>query len=70
MGFRWSLVGAAVLVFGASGAALAAGPATVIVGATVFDGTGAAPRVASVVLRDGRIVEVGAKVKTPPGAIV
>ncbi|WP_332767018.1 CIA30 family protein [Phenylobacterium sp.] len=70
MGFRWSLAGAAVLVFVASGAALAAGPATVIVGATVFDGTGAAPRVASVVLRDGRIVEVGAKVKTPPGAIV
>lgn len=41
-----------------------------IVGATVFDATGAAPHVANVIIRDGRIVEVGPKVKAPRGAKV
>src|SRR5436305_406671 len=41
-----------------------------IVGATVFDGTGAAPRVATVVIRDGRIVEVTPDGKAPRGAKV
>jgi imidazolonepropionase-like amidohydrolase len=40
-----------------------------IVGATVFDGTGAAPRVATVLVRGGRIVAVG-KVAVPKGAEV
>lgn len=38
-----------------------------IVGATVFDGTGAAPRVATVLIDDGRIVAVGPNVKLPSG---
>lgn len=41
-----------------------------IVGATVFDGTGAAPRAATVVIRDGRIVEVTPDGKAPRGAKV
>lgn len=41
-----------------------------IVGATVFDGTGAAPHPANVVIRDGRIAEVGPQVKAPRGARV
>lgn len=43
---------------------------TVIAGATVFDGTGAAPRVADVIVRDGRIVQVGPKLRRPRGAQV
>ncbi|WP_293873362.1 MULTISPECIES: amidohydrolase family protein [unclassified Sphingomonas] len=41
-----------------------------IVGATVFDGTGAAPRVANVLVEDGRIVAVGPDVAPPAGASV
>lgn len=41
-----------------------------IVGATVFDGTGAAPRRATVLIRGGRIAAVGANVKVPRGAHV
>ncbi|MDF2900613.1 MAG: amidohydrolase, partial [Phenylobacterium sp.] len=41
-----------------------------IMGATVFDATGAAPRVANVVIKDGRIAEVGPGVKAPRGASV
>ncbi|MFN3514832.1 MAG: CIA30 family protein [Phenylobacterium sp.] len=55
---------------GWSGAALAAGPTTAIVGATVFDATGAPPRVATVILRDGRIADIGADLKAPRGAVV
>ncbi|WP_374569764.1 CIA30 family protein [Phenylobacterium sp.] len=51
-------------------AAWAEGPATAIMGATVFDATGAAPHVANVVIEDGRIVAVGPKVKAPKGAKV
>ncbi|MFN3582523.1 CIA30 family protein [Phenylobacterium sp.] len=43
---------------------------TAIVGATVFDATGAPPRVANVVVRDGRIVAVGPNVRAPRGARV
>lgn len=71
-------VSAAVLVLTATGAAQAAKPGAkpggsevvAIVGATVFDGTGAAPRLANVVIRDGRIAEVGPGVKAPRGARV
>jgi imidazolonepropionase-like amidohydrolase len=41
-----------------------------IMGATVFDATGAAPQVANVVIKDGRIAEVGPNVKAPRGASV
>jgi len=43
---------------------------TVIAGATVFDGTGAAPRTADVLVRDGRIAQVGPKLRRPRGARV
>ena len=64
---------AAALLLGASaggGAAAAPGEVVAIMGATVFDGTGAAPHLANVVIRDGRIAEVGANVKAPRGARV
>jgi imidazolonepropionase-like amidohydrolase len=60
----------AMAVLGQAPAAVAAGQVTAIMGATVFDGTGAAPRVANVVIRDGRIAEVGPGVKAPRGATV
>ena len=46
----------------------AGGGTFAIVGATVFDGTGAAPEVETVVVSDGRILAVGPKVKIPRGA--
>src|SRR5688572_28126857 len=51
-------------------AAPAVGPVTAIVDATVFDGTGAAPRVATVIIRNGRIAEIGPGLKPPRGAVV
>jgi len=60
----------AMAMLGQAHAALAAGQVTAIMGAAVFDGTGAAPRVANVVIRDGRIAEVGPGVKAPRGATV
>jgi N-acyl-D-aspartate/D-glutamate deacylase len=36
----------------------------------VFDGTGAAPRPATVLIQDDRIIAVGADVKVPSGAKV
>lgn len=58
--------------FGVSQAAKPAanGQVIAIMGATVFDATGAAPRLANVVIRDGRIAEVGPGVKAPRGAKV
>jgi imidazolonepropionase-like amidohydrolase len=41
-----------------------------IVGATVFDATGAAPHAATVVIKDGRIADVGPRVAIPKGAKV
>ena len=41
-----------------------------IMGAMVFDATGSAPRLANVVIKDGRIAEVGPDVKAPRGAVV
>jgi imidazolonepropionase-like amidohydrolase len=41
-----------------------------IIGATVFDGAGAPPRLANVVIRDGRIAAIGPGVKAPRGARV
>lgn len=53
-----------------SGPALAQDRTTAIIGATVFDATGAAPRLANVVIKDGRILAVGPGVKAPRGAVV
>ena len=50
--------------------AYAADPALAIVGATIFDGTGAAPHKGTVVIENGRIAAVGADVKVPRGAKV
>jgi imidazolonepropionase-like amidohydrolase len=63
-----AVLGSAVL--GPVQAAPPKAPVTAIMGATVFDATGAAPRVANVIIRDGRIVEVGPGVKAPAGATV
>lgn len=62
----------ALTAFGVSQAAKteASGPAIAIMGATVFDATGAAPHVANVIVQDGRIVDVGPNVKAPRGAKV
>jgi imidazolonepropionase-like amidohydrolase len=61
-------VGAGAL---AASQALGASPeTTAIVGGTVFDATGAAPHPATVLIRDGRIADVGPKVKIPRGAKV
>ena len=52
----------------ASAPALSApAPGIAIVGATVFDATGAAPRVETVLIRDGRIADVGPGLKVPAG---
>ena len=57
--------------FGVSQAAKPAdGEVIAIMGATVFDATGAAPHLANVVIRNGRIAEVGPGVKAPRGAKV
>ncbi|WP_298672085.1 amidohydrolase family protein [uncultured Sphingomonas sp.] len=58
-------------LLGASQLAAAPGDGTIaIVGATVFDGTGAVPHVATVVIRDGRIVSVKPGTGAPGGARV
>ncbi len=44
--------------------------ATVIRGATIFTATGPAQRNASILMRDGKIVEVGATVNAPADAVV
>lgn len=61
---------AAVGVMAFAAAAEAADRPIAIIGATVFDATGAAPRLANVLIKDGRIVEVGPDVKAPRGAQV
>jgi imidazolonepropionase-like amidohydrolase len=57
-------------MFTVSSAVGAEGPVVAIMGATVFDATGAEPHLANVVIRDGRIAEVGPGVKAPRGATV
>lgn len=60
-----------VAAFGVAQAAKTANADVVaIMGATVFDGTGAAPHPANVIIRDGRIAEVGPNLKAPRGAKV
>ncbi|MDP3853700.1 amidohydrolase family protein [Phenylobacterium sp.] len=60
----------AIGLLSVASAAVAAEPVTAIVGATVFDATGAPPRVATVIIREGRVAQVGAKVRVPRGAKV
>lgn len=72
-GWTWraaAAVSASVLALHAAQAAERPGAPIAIVGASVFDATGAAPRKATVVIRDGRIAEVGPDVKVPRGAQV
>jgi len=61
---------AAAAMIGQAQAAAPRSTATAIMGATVFDATGAAPHVANVIIRDGRISEVGPDAKAPRGATV
>lgn len=63
-------LGLAATISGAQAAAPDRPAVTAIMGATVFDATGAAPHVANLVIRDGRIADVGPKVKAPRGATV
>lgn len=62
--------GAGALIASQAFGAGAGTETTAIVGAVVFDGTGAAPHPATVLIRDGRILDVGPKVKAPAGAKV
>lgn len=68
----YSVAAAAVTVSALfCGPSLGAEPRTLaIVGAVVFDATGAPPHPATVIVRDGRITEVGAGLKAPRGATV
>ncbi len=54
-----------------TGSAVSSAPAAprnfAIVGATVFDATGAAPKLETVLIRDGRIADVGPGLKVPSG---
>lgn len=67
---RRSLLGAAAFVALGGFAAGQDGQTVAIMGATVFDATGAAPKPANIVIRDGRIAAVGADVRAPRGARV
>lgn len=60
----------AASVAGATRAGPSGATTIAIVGATVFDGTGAAPHSATVIISQGRIVDVGPKVAIPRGATV
>lgn len=64
------VAGVALAMTIVAGGAQAEGPAVAIMGATVFDATGAEPHVANVVVKDGRIAAVGPNVKAPKGAKV
>jgi adenine deaminase len=64
---------ATALALGTSGLASAApreAGTLAIVGATIFDGTGAAPHAATVIVTDGRIADVGPNLAIPRGAKV
>lgn len=61
---------AAVCLFGQQFAFARPGQVTAITNVEVFDATGAAAWQGSVLIRDGRIIEAGPKVKAPRGARV
>ena len=65
---RRTLLGATALAMVGGFAAAPQDGVVAIVGATVFDATGAEPYRANVVIRDGRIAEVGPDVRAPRGA--
>lgn len=60
----------AAVVMGSAAEAEGDKETVAIMGATVFDATGAAPHIANVIVRDGRIAEVGPKARAPRGARV
>ncbi|SDA36890.1 CIA30 family protein [Sphingomonas sp. NFR15] len=64
---RFLAAGAATAFMVAERAASAEPGGIAIVGATVFDATGAPPRVETVLIRNGRIAEVGANIRIPSG---
>ena len=64
------LILAAVCLFGQQFAFARPGQVTAITNVEVFDATGAAPWQGTVLIRDGRIIEAGPKVKAPRGAKV
>jgi imidazolonepropionase-like amidohydrolase len=68
VGMAWTAGAAAALAL--AGAAQAESRPVAIMGATVFDATGAEPRVANVIIKDGRIAAVGPNAKAPRGAQV
>ncbi|MFN3609340.1 MAG: amidohydrolase family protein [Hyphomonas sp.] len=59
---------ATVCLFGQQSAFARPGQVTAITNVEVFDATGAAPWQGTVLIRDGRIIEAGPKVKAPRGA--
>jgi imidazolonepropionase-like amidohydrolase len=63
-------VAVSVMLGSAADAQAPRGGVTAILGATVFPATGAAPSVANVVIRNGRIAEIGPNVRAPRGAVV
>lgn len=67
---RRSLLGATAFVALSGFSTAQDGRAIAIMGATLFDATGAAPYRANVIIRDGRIAEVGPQVRAPRGAHV
>ena len=67
---RRSLLGAATFFALGGFSAGQSDDAIAIMGATVFDATGAAPHAANIVIRNGRIAEVGPDVRAPRGARV
>lgn len=67
--FRTLALAAIGLTLASGAAAQAPGETVAIVGATIFDATGAAPRPADVLIRDGRIAAVGARLAIPADAV-
>ncbi|MFD1952066.1 CIA30 family protein [Sphingomonas arantia] len=67
---RIALLLAGAVVLASPVGAAPKGAVVAIVGATVFDGTGAAPRAATVIIENGRIRQVGAGLTPPRGATV
>lgn len=67
----WLLLALALLAGGAAGAGAGSGQGVLLIrSARVFDGTGAPARRADVLVRDGRIVAVGPRLRAPGGAHV
>jgi imidazolonepropionase-like amidohydrolase len=70
IGFFAAAAGAFALSAASYASSTSAPKAIAIVGATVFDATGATPHPATVVIKDGRIFDIGSQVRIPRGATV